>query len=224
MVSVIAGEVSPIPSGIIYCAVIGNCRLVLDVRRAQEWTAALEKWCGDRPDMVMFSGQCQSHRAELFLLHGAWDDALAAARIAQDRARRGGDPEATYGAWYQQGGEILRLRGGSLAEAEAAYARAGGDGFRASSRYGLVRLAQQNGPQAQSMMRRAVAASDPANRRRLLPALVEVELAAGELTAARSAASEFASLVDPEKRPLEAALAAHAEASVLLAEGSAEAA
>ncbi|WP_454811105.1 helix-turn-helix domain-containing protein [Paenarthrobacter nitroguajacolicus] len=221
MVSVIAGEVSPIPSGIIYCAVIGNCRLVLDVRRAQEWTAALEKWCGDRPDMVMFSGQCQSHRAELFLLHGAWDDALAAARIAQDRARRG-DPEATYGAWYQQG-EILRLRG-SLAEAEAAYARAGETGFEPLPGMALVRLAQQNGPQAQSMMRRAVAASDPANRRRLLPALVEVELAAGELTAARSAANEFASLVDPEKRPLEAALAAHAEASVLLAEGSAEAA
>ena len=70
MVAVTAGELSPIPSGIIYCAVIGNCHLALDLERALEWTAALDRWCSERPDMVTFSGQCQSHRAELFMLHG----------------------------------------------------------------------------------------------------------------------------------------------------------
>ena len=76
MVAVTAGEISPIPAGIIYCAVIGNCHLAFDLRRAQEWTMALDHWCGARPDMVMFSGRCQAHRAELYLLHGAWADAL----------------------------------------------------------------------------------------------------------------------------------------------------
>jgi len=45
MVSVTAGEISPIPSGIIYCAVIDGCHLAFDVHRAREWTTALDRWC-----------------------------------------------------------------------------------------------------------------------------------------------------------------------------------
>ena len=71
MVAVTAGEVSPVASGVVYCSVIGTCHLAFDVRRAHEWTIALERWCGERPDMVMFTGQCQAHRAALFCLHGA---------------------------------------------------------------------------------------------------------------------------------------------------------
>ncbi|MGP0221920.1 LuxR C-terminal-related transcriptional regulator [Paenarthrobacter sp. NCHU4564] len=215
MLSVTAGGISPIPTGIIYCAVIGSCRLAYDVRRAREWTTSLERWCGDRPDMVMFSGQCQNHRAELFILHGAWDDALDAARIAQDRSRRG-DPEALYGAWYQQG-EVLRLRGDWEA-AEAAYAKAGETGFEPLPGLALMRVAQGRISQAQAMMRRAVAAADPANRYRLLPALVEVELAAKDAGAAREAADEFSTRAGESVRPLEHALAAQAEAGVFLAE------
>ncbi|MEV7605300.1 response regulator transcription factor [Paenarthrobacter sp. NPDC089322] len=218
MVSVTAGEVSPIPSGIIYCAVIGSCRLALDVQRAHEWTAALQRWCGDRPDMVMFSGQCQSHRAELFILHGAWDDAMAAARIAQDRSRRG-DPEARWGAWYLEG-EILRMRG-QFDEACVAYAKAAETGFEALPGLALAMVAQHKVAQAQAMLRRALSGSDPANRRRLLPAVVEVELAAGDTPAARAAADEFAAPVGDAGRPLERAIAAQAEAQVLIAESKA---
>lgn len=218
MVSVTAGEVSPIPSGIIYCAVIGSCRLAFDVQRAHEWTAALERWCGDRPDMVMFSGQCQSHRAELFILHGAWDDAIEAVRIAQDRSRRG-NPEATWGAWYLQG-EVFRLKG-QLDDATTAYAKAAETGFEAQPGLALALAAQHKVPQAQAMLRRAMSGSDPANRRRLLPAVVDVELASGDVAAARAAADELAAPVQETRRPLERALAAQAEAGVLLAEGKA---
>ncbi|HUG49458.1 MAG TPA: DNA-binding response regulator, partial [Terrimesophilobacter sp.] len=102
MVAVTTGEVSPIPSGIVYCAVIGYCHLAFDLRRAQEWTSALDHWCDAQSDMVAFSGQCYAHRAELFRLHGAWPEALAAAGVAEERHRRG-DRDAAWGAYYQRG-------------------------------------------------------------------------------------------------------------------------
>ncbi|WP_043470491.1 response regulator transcription factor [Arthrobacter sp. Rue61a] len=221
MVAVSAGEVSPIPSGIIYCAVIGSCRLTLDVQRAHEWTAALARWCGQQPDMVMFSGQCQTHRAELFILHGAWEEAMAALKIAQDRSRHG-DPEATWGAWYFQG-ELFRLTG-LEEEAASAYAKAAETGFEALPGLALMLVRQHKAAQAQSMVRRAMSGADPANRRRLLPAVVDIELAAGDLEAARAAADEFAAPVRDARRPLEQAIAAQAEANVLLAEGNPHAA
>ncbi|MCT9869440.1 helix-turn-helix transcriptional regulator [Paenarthrobacter aurescens] len=220
MVSVTAGEVSPIPSGIIYCAVLGSCRVSHDVRRAHEWTSALERWCGERPDMVMFSGQCQAYRAELLILHGAWDEALSVARAAEGRVRKG-DPDATFGSWYQQG-EVLRLQG-FLDEAARAYATAAETGFEPVPGIAFLQLAQHKEPQAQATMRRALAGADTANRRRLLPAAVEIELALGDVAAARAASEELSKPLVGESRPLELALASHAAAQVALAEDDATA-
>jgi DNA-binding CsgD family transcriptional regulator/tetratricopeptide (TPR) repeat protein len=221
MVSVTSGEVSPIPAGIIYCAVLGSCRLSHDVRRAHEWTSALERWCGERPDMVMFSGQCQAYRAELLILHGAWDEALAVARAAEGRVRKG-DPDATFGSWYQQG-EVLRLQG-FLAEAAKAYGTAAGTGFEPVPGIALLQLAQGKAIQAQATMRRALEGADTANRRRLLPAAVEVELALGDVAAARAALNELREPQHSGSKPLELALASQAGAQVSLAEGDATAA
>lgn len=221
MVSVTAGEVSPIPAGIIFCAVLGSCRLSNDVRRAHEWTAALERWCGDRPDMVMFSGQCQAYRAELLILHGAWEEALAVARAAEGRVRKG-DPDATFGSWYQQG-EVFRLQG-FVEEAAKAYATAAGTGFEPVPGIALLELAEHKTAQAQATLRRAMAGADSINRRRLLPTVVEVELAAGDMAAARFALNELSEPTHEDGRPLELAMAAHAAAQVLLAEGQPQAA
>ena len=121
MVAVTVGEISPVPAGIIYCAVIETCHLAFDLHRAHEWTRALDRWCDAQQKLVAFSGQCQMHRAELYRLHGAWTEAIDAAKMAQDLAFRG-DRMATYGGFYEQG-EIHRFRG-DFDAAEAPAARA----------------------------------------------------------------------------------------------------
>jgi DNA-binding CsgD family transcriptional regulator len=218
MVAVTAGELSPIPAGIVYCAVIGECHLTFDVRRAHEWTTALDRWCEARPDMVLFSGQCEAHRAQLYCLHGAWEAALIAAQRSQDRARRG-DRQALYGAWYEAG-DVQRLRGDFTA-AEKSYLQAQQSGFEAQPGLALLRLAQGNPSLAQAMIRRTIDAASLARRRQLLPALVEIELAAGDVDAARRGVDELIALRGSMSMPMIQAIADQAEGEVLLVEGDA---
>ncbi len=218
MVAVTAGEISPVPAGIAYCAVIGLCQLAYDFGRAREWTVALDHWCGAHPDMVAFSGQCQNHRAALYRLHGAWQDALAAAQAGLGRARRG-DRSAFWGAWYQQG-DVQRLSG-QIEAAEESYRRAAEAGYPPQPGLALLRLAQGRKRLAQSLIREASAAADATTRRRMLPALVEIELAMQDVAAARRAADELVALAPISATPMLRAYADGSLGAVLLEEGDA---
>jgi tetratricopeptide (TPR) repeat protein len=136
MVAVTTGEVSPLVSGELYCSVLEGCHEIYDLRRAQEWTLALARWCESQPELVAFRGSCHARRSEILLLHGEWTEAEAAAREAcatlSDRA--------AALAWYQLG-EVLRQQG-DLAQAERAYHEAGARGYQPEPGLALIRLAE----------------------------------------------------------------------------------
>ena len=75
MVAVIAGDVTPILAGDIYCIVLEACQETFDLRRAYEWTMSLGAWCAAQPGLVRYRGECLLYRAEVMQLLGKWNDA-----------------------------------------------------------------------------------------------------------------------------------------------------
>ena len=140
MVAVTAHEVSPAAVGDLYCTVIEGCQEVFDVRRAQEWTAALSRWCDSQPELVLYRGQCLVHRAELMVFGGAWSDAVAEVQRACDRLARPASQPALGAAYYVRA-ELHRLRG-EFAEAEVAYRKANQCGRQPQPGLAQLRLAQ----------------------------------------------------------------------------------
>jgi ATP/maltotriose-dependent transcriptional regulator MalT len=218
MVSVTAGELSPIVTGLVYCSVIDACQQVYAFRRAGEWTAALARWCAEQPELVAFTDQCLVHRSEILQLHGSWNDAIEEARRACTRFANRDDQRISAAAYYQQG-EVHRLRG-EFAEAEAAYRNASQWGWEPQPGLALLRLAQDRLDAAAAALRRALdATTDPLKRAKLLPAQVEVMLAARDSGEAHAACSELETIAEGYGADVLRASAAYARAAIELDEG-----
>jgi len=221
MTAVEAGEVAPEPAGVISCAAISDALMGFDLERAAEWMTVLEGWCSEQPQLITFSGQCRALEGALLLIRGAWTEASTAVELAMSRFRAG-DYRAIWGAPYQLA-ELARLRG-AFHSAEESYRRAGESGWEPQPGLSLLHLAVGRAQRAQDEIRRSVAGVDPFTRRSLLPAVVEIEVAAGDLEAAHRAVDELREASCSTPTPMLDAIVASAEARVLLAEGNSRAA
>jgi len=221
MLAVSSGELSPIPTGLLYCSIVECCRSVHALERAREWTAALARWCDGQPEMVSFTGACRVHRAEVLQLGGDWSAAFDESRRARERAAT--DRLSAAEAAYQLG-DISRLRGEQTA-AEDWFRSAAEGGRDPQPGLALLRLAQGRVAAAVSAIRRVLGeTADPRLRTRLLPAGVEILLAGGEVAEARAASDELQAIAGRFQTGVLCALAAQARGAVELAEGNASAA
>jgi ATP/maltotriose-dependent transcriptional regulator MalT len=218
MVAVLAGEVSPVFSGLVYCSAIEACQEVSDLGRAGEWTHALSTWCDSQPSLVAFTGQCAVHRGQLMRLHGAYAEALEELERAATRYAAVGGHPAVGLACYERG-ETHRLLG-EFEAAELAYDQASAYGHPAQPGRALLWLGWGRAEDAAAASRRLlVEVADPVHRSGLLPAVAEVLVASGDVEAGAEAVRELAELAGRFGCSALVAAAGAASAQLALARG-----
>ncbi|HLZ94615.1 MAG TPA: LuxR C-terminal-related transcriptional regulator [Candidatus Dormibacteraeota bacterium] len=214
-------EISPLIVGQIFCFAIHTAHEFHDFGRAREWTAAIERWCLAQPDLDMYRGECQLHRAHVLQLGGDWRGASEQVGLACRAFLRPPPHPAAGFALYEQG-ELHRLAG-RYSEAEQAFAEAAAHGHPVQPGLALLRLGQDRLDAANASIRRALAENrDPVARAGILPAVVEIMLAVGDLETATGATTELLQIAAQVRSEYLQALAAHAEGATLLATGQAD--
>ncbi|MFE3545746.1 LuxR C-terminal-related transcriptional regulator [Nocardia sp. NPDC059177] len=190
MAHVAADGVSTLFAGHIYCSLVEACQEISDFARMEQWTVALTSWCADQQGLVLFTGQCAVHRGQLMRVHGAYDAALEEFGLAV-RRYLAAETVAPAGLASAERGDVLRIRG-AFAEADAAYTAAIGYGHDPQPGLALLWAARGRTAAAVATTRRLVAETpDPVHRSQVLPAAVDILLAARETADAAELSTEL---------------------------------
>jgi len=134
--AVLAGDVSPLIGGIVYCGLIAGCCNTGDWPRAGQWTTSFRRWC-NRMQLSTFTGSCILHRAEVYAACGDIHSARQELENGAESLKRSA-PWA-IGDAYRVMGDIHLLRG-EFSESEQAYRQAYEHGWDPYPGYALLQF------------------------------------------------------------------------------------
>ena len=227
-VATVSGDLDALSTGVVYCELVCALQGLGQYDVAEEWTEAMERWC--RTNAIgSLHGRCRVHRAEILRLRGscseAETEALGACEELRPYLRREmGWPLSELGR--------IRLRMADIEGAEEALLAAHRAGWDPQPGLALVRLAQGDVAEAAASIRDALEhpmrvpfkerpPDTDLQRAPLLEAQVEIEIAAGDIARARSAADELTRVAARFASKALGAGATLAHGRVRLAEGDA---
>ena len=220
MTAVTAGELTPRTAGRAYCNMLSTCTHVGDFGRAAEWYELAAAWC--EPHAASgYPGVCRVYQAGILRLRGALQEAEHEARRAANEL--GGFLTDVAGQAFYEMGEI-RLRMNDLQGADDMFREAHARGRDPQPGLALLRLAEGKPEAARAMVEHAMLETrrSALDRAKLLPALVELRLACGDLGAADEGADELEQISATYQSPALEAAAAVARGRVALGRGQAE--
>ncbi len=215
MLSAVEGRLSPYSTGKVLCSMISACEQLGDLARAAEWTDATMRWSEQHP-LAMWPGICRVHHASILQQRG---DLVAAEREARRAcAEIDGFHVWNVAAGWVEVGEIRR-RLGDLDGAAEAFDRAEALTGQQSAGLAMLWLAQGRLPQAAALISRLLEqqAWNALARGRLLPACIQIAVAAGDLEAAEAATVELEGIAAAHRSPLLGAAALSSRGRLQLA-------
>jgi hypothetical protein len=182
----------------VYCELACALQGLAQYDMAEEWTEAMERWCQTNA-IGSLHGRCRVHRAEILRLRGSCNEAEGEALVACEELRSYLRREL---GWPLNELGRIRLHKGDITGAEEALLAAHRAGWDPQPALALLCLAQGDVATAAASIRDAVerplrvpSKERPPNidmqRAPLLEAQVEIEIAAGDLGRAQSAADEL---------------------------------
>ena len=227
-VATVSGELDALSTGVVYCELVCALQGLALYDVAEQWTEAMERWC-ETNAIGSLHGRCRVHRAEILRLRGSCHEAQRQALMACEELRPYLRREL---GWPLNELGRIRLHQRDIAGAEEALLAAHRAGWDPQPGLALVRLAQGDVAAAAASIREALerpvrvpSKERPPNtdlqRAPLLEAQVAIEIAAGDLDRARSAADELNLIAARFESKALVASAAHARGSVRLADGDA---
>ncbi|MEP6624119.1 MAG: LuxR C-terminal-related transcriptional regulator [Acidimicrobiia bacterium] len=219
MLFAVEGRLGPYSTGKVYCSLISACEELGDHRRATEWTDATARW-SERHPFAVFPGLCRVHRAWALQCRGEWTRAEQEVLRACEELVGVSPSHAAVG--FVELGEVRR-RLGDLGGAEESFREAEALTGRSQPGLALLRLAQGRLDAATAIITRALEEEtwNRLARAKLLPARVQIAVAAGDFTTARGAAVELQSIAEDFDSAALRAASALAYGRLILAEGDA---